>query len=122
MTASPDRQFPWGLLHSIGLLVAYLVMGLCFYLFTMEKIPHYSKMFQDMALPLPWLTLRLLDGSFYYPLYALMALAIGKEAVIKNRPISATINWFLIWTIPIYSYIFAEALYSPLLMVIQQLN
>ncbi len=81
-----------GMVNSLGLLGGFIIMAICLRIISGYTLPQYESIFEKLEVDLPALTQSLITGSFYWPLYIFMLIAIMKEPFIKNKVLSSTIN------------------------------
>ena len=122
MNDGKDTKNRLGKINSIGLLVSFLLMALLFWLIAMVFAPPFKSVMLGVGEELPQLSIYLLNGRFFWPLYILVAIAIIKEPYVTSKPLSCTINWFFIWTIPIYVCFFILALYGPIFVLLRNIR
>jgi hypothetical protein len=96
--------------------VCFLLLAIAFRIaasIAILSLPANTKTFEDFDLVMPAFTSFVLTEAFFLPLYLLIAFGVLKKKWIKDRNVVSFIDWFLIWTVPVYVHIFTEAMYSP---------
>ena len=129
--SEPNTQSPaeWGVtswslgkINSLGLMGVFLLLVIGFRIKAMNSFAKYIKIFEDFDTELPELTQFALTEWFFLPLYLLVAFCVAKEILIKNRKVTSTLNWFLVWTIPVYQNIYAHAMFIPMVKLIESVS